>query len=74
MNDGLEISVCVYPRRKLFDVMLRCPVSGYEVTLTGTQKFTEKQLEFLGKKAPPCVWTPYVLHDSEKDSAPKNQG
>ena len=64
MRDGLEISVCIYPGRKQFDVMLRCPVSGTEVTLTGEQEFSEEQMEFIGDKAPPCVWTRYDSPDT----------
>ena len=64
MFDGIEISVCYYPGKKEFDVMLRCPSSGEEVTLSGAQELTDDQVEFLCEKAPPCVWTRYAMPNS----------
>ena len=54
----LSISVCTYKSGE-FDVILRDPSTSREVTLSGFQKVTGEDFEFLNEFAPACVFTTY---------------
>ena len=56
MNEIL-ISIVTYNNSK-FDVIFR-DNEGNEVTLSGEQEVSEKELEFINNIAPACVWTRY---------------
>jgi hypothetical protein len=43
-----------------FDVMIKDKETGREIFLSGNQKITKDQLDFINDVAPACVWTDYT--------------
>lgn len=58
MSKHLSISVCTFKNSE-FDVILRDPDTGLEVTLSGIQKLSDSDFEFINEIAPACVFTKY---------------
>ncbi len=59
MSKFLSISVVTYNGNNDFDVILRDPDTGREVTLSGEQILDQEEQEFLFEVAAPCVFTRY---------------
>lgn len=60
VKPDLKLSVCSFMNGD-FDVMIKDPETGQELTLSGHQKISDEDLDLVNKLAPACVWTNYKL-------------
>ena len=56
MQKSILISIVTYNNGE-FDVMIEDDESHKSITLSGEQRVTDEEFEFINEIAPACVWT-----------------